>query len=334
MLISYLGWTESEHYLDDFINIVKASLATPTFLKQHEKSYQLLTDILGIPHQENKNCMETVVAIFGIEVDTNLFIARIPPKKLQRATESTAQVLSKDSLTLQEIQSLTGFLSFCAQAVRLGWVFMRKLWDFVASFPLNSSQFTKRRIPSEVRADLEWWNKLLPSHNGVQFFDTETRRTVQLYTDASLQGLGGFYYIDGTDNHFWSDIILDIPQTQAFAAPITRPAHINVHELQAILLALETWGEQWSQSELILYTDSSTAFNGLNRHTLRGDANLPLREIMLLAAKYDINLIPRWIALEENGLADALFRCNRQTVANLCPHWQAPWTSILLQQSF
>lgn len=36
ILESYLGWTESEHYLDDFIRIVEPSLATPCYLKRHE----------------------------------------------------------------------------------------------------------------------------------------------------------------------------------------------------------------------------------------------------------------------------------------------------------
>ena len=156
MLISYLGWTESEHCLDDFINIIEASVAIPSYLQRFEDSYRHLTDCLSIPRQENKDCMGTVVSIFGIEVDTNSFIARISPKKLHRAKEATEKALSNNSLTLHDAQSLTGFLSFCAQVVHLEWVFMRKLWDFVASFPLKSSQFTRRRIPAEVRADLEW----------------------------------------------------------------------------------------------------------------------------------------------------------------------------------
>ena len=90
MLISYLRWTESEHYLDDFINIIKASLATSSYLKLQDKGYKLLTDCLGILRQESKDSTGTVVSIFGIQVDTNLFIARIPPEKLQRAEEATA----------------------------------------------------------------------------------------------------------------------------------------------------------------------------------------------------------------------------------------------------
>lgn len=38
-------------------------------------------------------------------------------------------------LTLREAQSLTDYLSFCAKVVRVGWVFMRPLWTFVATYP-------------------------------------------------------------------------------------------------------------------------------------------------------------------------------------------------------
>lgn len=201
MLTAYVDWQKLEHYLDDFILIVSAISATAEKLDSYNNGYNPLTDCLDIPRQDAKDCMGTVVSVFGIKIDTNLFVARIPAKKQQKAKDATGDALCKESLTLHEAQSLTGFLSFCAQVVRLGWVFMRKLWDFVASYPHASSRFTKRRIPSEVRLDLEWWNKLLPAYNGVQFFDTKTREIVQLYTDASLHGLDGFYYKH--DTCFW-----------------------------------------------------------------------------------------------------------------------------------
>ena len=98
--------------------------------------------------------MGTVVPVFGIEINTNLFEAQIPKNKLQQAQNATSNALSKESLTLHEVQSLTDFLSFCAQAVCLGWVFMRKLWDFVALFSPQSLKFTKKRIPIEVHTEI------------------------------------------------------------------------------------------------------------------------------------------------------------------------------------
>lgn len=292
MLISYLNWIESEHYLDDFILILKAAITTIANLKSYENGYRLFTDCLGIPRQETKDCTGTVVTVFGIEIDTNLFEARIPKDKLDKAIKATGIALTKESLTLHEVQSLTGFLFFCAQVVQLGWVFMRKLWDFIASYPFGCSRFSKRRISFEVHLDLQWWNKLLPAYNGIRFFDTQIQETVYLYTDASLQGLGGFYYRD--DIQSWSNVAY-IMQKQAFAVPITNLSHINVHELEVILLVMDTWGKYWSRTKLVVHTDSITAFNGLTRNTLRGTANSPLREILLLAAKHDIKIIPHWI---------------------------------------
>lgn len=79
MLISYLNWTKSEHYLDNFIDILKALSATLSDLEAHKIGYRLFTNCLGIPRQEAKNCTSTVVPIFGIEIDTNAFTAQIPP---------------------------------------------------------------------------------------------------------------------------------------------------------------------------------------------------------------------------------------------------------------
>ena len=62
---------------------------------------------------------------------------------------------------------------------------------------------------------------------------------------------------------------------------------------------------------------------------LRGLANFPLRQVMLLAAKYDILQEPGWIKSEANGLADALSRFNSEVIADLCPYWQLPLATML-----
>lgn len=91
--------------------------------------------------------------------------------------------------------------------------------------------------------------------------------------------------------------------------------------MEAILLAMEQWGAHWSKSQLILYTDSTTAFDGLSHHTLKGAANSTLQKTLLLAAKYDIAIQPCWLPSKDNGLADALSRFSESTIADLCPHW-------------
>lgn len=127
------------------------------------------------------------------------------------------------------------------------------------------------------------------------FFDETHRETVQVFTDASLCCLGGFYY--NNTNGFWTSA--HIPQSQAFIAktqnfgrpPIEQsqdPQSINVFEVEAILLAFELWAESWTRQRVIIYADSSTAESGLLNNTLIGQPNAPLRELLLLASKYDI----------------------------------------------
>lgn len=116
---------------------------------QDNIAYRLLTDCLGVTYHASKDAYGTVVIVLGLEIDTNL-------DKLARARQARKAALIRSSVTFKEILSLLGFLSFCAQAVHLGWVFMRQLWDFVADYPPSLSEFTRRRLSAEIRGDITW----------------------------------------------------------------------------------------------------------------------------------------------------------------------------------
>jgi hypothetical protein len=319
MLVSYLHWQDLVHYLDDFIYIKAAPDCSPEVFQADDEAYVALTDILGCPRNDAKNARGTKVTVLGITIDTSTFEARLPVDKLRKAQLSTAKALLMGSLSSHQARSLSGFLTFCANVVRLGRVFMPHIWNFAASIaPLP--YFAQRRIPRSVRSDLQWWNELLPVYNGVRFFDDVDRPAAQLYTDASLSGLGGYFFYG--DNRPWKDAAPLIKQELSFFTPPRASAHINVLELEAILVAFEKWAARWQSHKLVLHTDSTTALSGFRNFTLRGPANVPLRRILLLAAAHDIYIDAHWLSSEDNGLADALSRTNFAAVANFCPHWQ------------
>ncbi len=96
-----------------------------------------------------------------------------------------------------------------------------------------------------MREDLQWWNRLLPSYNGVLFFDAVERPTFQAYTDACMYGLGGFYYEGEAP---WNSSRIDqakgfrvlvegkqLPTNHRLPKDLNDPS-INVHEVEAILL--------------------------------------------------------------------------------------------------
>ena len=183
------------------------------------------------------------------------------------------------------MQSIAGFLSFCAQAVKLGRVFLRLFWNFIASFPSGSHRRVKRRIPTWVRQDLIWWNKLLVDFNGIVFFETSTRDTIKVHTDACLTGLGGYFQQDNelvNQKNACRARVLVLNQEES--------PSINVREVEAILLILQKWAPTWRHRQILVFTDSNTAYTGFTNLTLKGPANAPLREILSIAAKWDIVL--------------------------------------------
>ena len=135
IIASFLRWLLC-HYLDNFVAIFRSD-TSPERLLAEANAYIWLTDLLGLPRNNSEDCQITVVTVFGIEVDTSSFTSRLPWDKLEKAILASSKVLSQKTVSYIDIQSLVRFLSFCSQAVRLGRVFMRRLWDFINHYPVT-----------------------------------------------------------------------------------------------------------------------------------------------------------------------------------------------------
>lgn len=283
----------------------------------------MLTRILGIPENTSKDVVGTTATVLGITINTVLLQARLSPEKLSKALDLTQAALSKQKLSLQKVESLTGYLTWCSAVVFIRNLFLRHLWTFVARIRAQHSHF-KTRIPALVREDLLWWNELLPQFNGILLLQ-KNRPRINLYTDASKAGLGGYYSI------------LSRPlQSNAFAIRNTtdeRKAHINYLETRAVEAAFILWAHRWRGKRVVIHTDNSATFQGLTSHKQRGIGFYPLRHILLLATIHDVILDPQWIAGKTNEIADSLSRFNWDKLANLCPTWQFPFHVTLFPTS-
>ena len=71
-----------------------------------------------------KDVEKTIVPIFGIKANIDLFTVRFPRSKLYKASELAIAELNKQSIMLLEAESLINFLFFYANMVHLGWIFM------------------------------------------------------------------------------------------------------------------------------------------------------------------------------------------------------------------
>ena len=103
---------------------------------------------------------------------------------------------------------------------------MRHIWTFAASFSLGARHHLKRRVPAIVLQDLMWWSSLLPQFNRIRYFDDSARHTFELYTDASLIGLGGFFF-EGEGS--WKIKIPLIFQVNAFATTVPNAEQVYIN---------------------------------------------------------------------------------------------------------
>ncbi|KAJ5413721.1 hypothetical protein N7509_000348 [Penicillium cosmopolitanum] len=257
------------HYLDDFIAIARSpSVFDP--MSAFDKVYNRVTDYLRIPRNTKKDQQGTCVTVLGIQIDTLAMEARLPPEKLCRATLDAAAALNAASLSLKQTERLTGLLAFCSRVVRLGRTRLQSLYTFQAAFPHGSS--ARRRIPYEVRDDLEWWRDPLSLFNGVLLIDPCRRTITHLYTDASSTGQGLFFFSSKSTLDCWLAHCHQLHPSNAATLALAQDAHvhINTNEVDAILQGFLLFSHHWLHHTLVIHTDSSTAHTGLKKGFLHG----------------------------------------------------------------
>ncbi len=99
------------HFLDDFVAIFRSNSSPEKYVAEIN-AYIWLTVLSGLPRNDFKDWRGTVVTVFGIEVDTSSFMARLPRDKLEKAILASSKVLSQKAVSYIYIQLLVGFLFF------------------------------------------------------------------------------------------------------------------------------------------------------------------------------------------------------------------------------
>ena len=315
------------HYLDDFF-AAGCPGVNPSI---YEGRFANICSILGIRIKESKSITGTTADFNGIEFDTLTMETRLPPQKLAKARELVATFRKREVTTLRELQSLTGYLSFCAKVIPVGRSFLRRLFNATCQDPKARGQPVEPGQPgqpgqprkpgqpititADMKADLSWWHAFLPQWNGISIIHRE-RAIWYVWTDASsTKGQGAFFTAPGIDHH-------TVPWEQAFSKNLSRHHRgkdINFLEMHTVHLAIKCWLSHFKHHRLVVFTDNTTVFHGLSRHSVRGPAMDPLRKITLCAALHDIEICPHWIPTHENTLADLLSRRDPNKLADRFP---------------
>lgn len=62
-------------------------------MKQKNKAYNWIIDLLGIPKNKSKDGKGTQIIVFKIEIDISIIIAKLPAKQLDKTVKAIAKNL-------------------------------------------------------------------------------------------------------------------------------------------------------------------------------------------------------------------------------------------------
>lgn len=222
-----------------------------------------------------------------------------------------AQYKAASYITKHDLEVLTGLLAHCAIIVRGGRVFCRRLYDLYKIVIVKDLHRIK--IPTSAQDDIHWWSKFMCIFNGKSAIHNDMFQG-SMISDSSLRGFGAYLNNDwlvGT----WPDVPpLNLPSPcnhicQAPKFNVTTFDNINMLELWPILLGIHRWYHLFKNCRVSLLTDNTQVLGMLRKGSSLNKVCMDwIREIYWVCVIHNIDLLPDYIATNDNTVADALSR--------------------------
>ena len=311
------------HYLDDFLVAGRANTSDCVALMD---CYISLCSEIGVPLANEKTIGPTTVLTFlGLQIDTNKMIVQIPDEKLNKLRIALIETLQKTKVTLKELQSLTGLLSFCSKAIPSARAFNRRFYDAMIRL---RKHYHRIRVNLEMKSDIRVWLQFLDSFNGCSYYNMgewQTDDSITLFTDSaggSDLGCGAIY-----QTH-WA--FMSWPREW-----VKKPFMKNVTflELVPIVLAFHIWASKLKDKKIILNTDNQGLVPILNKKTCKSKKVMYLvRSLVLLTMTYNIQFKAVHFPGKLNQIADSISRQQWSRFRRLCP--QADSNPVPIPESF
>ncbi len=283
---------DMSHILDDFMFFGPPN--SPQ-CKRNLNTFMILADSLGLPIKKAKTIWPTTnLELHGLTVDTETMQLRIPADKVAKAVEMIDALLPLSKVTLRQIQSIAGLLSFFTRALPGARCFIRRLFDLTRGL---SKPFHRTRLIAPAKADLLMWRYVLQNFNGFTLISHvywSLTPDWRVYSDASGEGYGAFFgslWFSGKFPEDWSD------------------CSIAVKEFVPVYIACQLWINYFSNANVVFYTDNMSVVSILQTHTSSDKTIMVmLRRLVTLAMFNNMVFTSRHIRGKYNVIADALSR--------------------------
>jgi len=288
-----------DHYIDDFILCGRKGTGDCRKLIAHFNS---TCSELGVPINDEKSEGPTTVMTFlGLVIDSDNMLIRIPQPKIIELQALLTQYLQSKKISLQDLQSLAGKLSFFGRAIRTSRAFTRRFYNAMAGV---KKSFYKIRITDNMKEDIKIWLEFLSEFNGTclitdkLWYDSET---LKLFTDsAGTADLGCGCYLSGK----WS--FFQWPSHWGKCAAIR---DITFLEMVPVLLAVTLWRHDLKNRRVLLHIDNSALVAVINNQTSKSKRVMRLvRQFVLVCMRNNIIFKAVHLSSKENFIADLISR--------------------------
>ena len=174
---------------------------------------------------------------------------------------------------------------------------------------IGKNKHSKIKLTPETKQDLHMWLEFLQKFNGKNFFISDKwflNKTLNLYTDASRIGYGGYLETDW----FYG----------RWTTPVTN-LDITTLELYPILVAINLWGKRLCNLNIIIITDNKSLVSIINNQTVKNNNTCLtlLRKFVLSCLKFNILIRASHIYGKFNTLSDHLSRSQVSQFQLLAP---------------
>jgi hypothetical protein len=232
------------------------------------------------------------ITFLGIEIDTRDCTLSLGQEKLRKIEQQLCSFSNKKRASKQQLQQLAGLLNWACQAVRGGKFFLRRILDGIR--PLQQQQH-KTKLSAEFHKDVEWWLCFVRKFNGVVYYGSAGVHHV--HVDACNKACGVFWAGDWQYSVFHKD------------NPKACDLHINYKEVCGAVLAVSRWAPLWSNSSVIVHTDSTVTKAIINKGRSKNSyINVLLRQMCWLSVKYNFTVRAIHVPGSINTLPDTISR--------------------------
>jgi hypothetical protein len=128
-----------------------------------------------------------VAVCLGITFNIKIGVLQIPPHKLQEVLSLCNFYLSKSKITKTNLQALIGSLMFLHKAIKPARLFV----NHILALLRDMGDAPQAAIDEGTHQDLRWFIACAHAVNGTVSIFKCLRPRLDLFVDASLQGLGG-----------------------------------------------------------------------------------------------------------------------------------------------